>query len=196
MRTSDSQVEISKALAAFHKELTPVKKGSANPFFKSNYADLADIKSVVDPLLAKNGLSVVQHPEGTHEDQVLTTRLMHESGEWQESSMPLYIPKNDAQSQGSAQTYARRYALSAIVGVATEDDDGQAAADSGPVKRSTGTQPGSQAAKASEKNPATDAQWKYLAKLTDQTVESCRAQYGDMNAAACSTLIDSLKEAA
>ena len=194
MLTSESQVEISKALAAFNKKMEPVKKGSANTFFKSNYADLADIKAVADPLLAEHGLAIVQHPEGTHEDQVLTTRLMHESGEWQESSMPLYIPKADAQSQGSALTYGRRYAYSAVVGIATEDDDGQLATDHGPVTRSTGVQPGSRAAK--DMNVATDAQWKYLAKLTDQSVESTRAQYGEMNAAACSTLIDSLKEAA
>ena len=127
MRTSESQVEISKALADFHAEMTSVKKGSANPFFKSNYADLSDIKSAADPLLAKHGLSVTQHPEGSHDDQVLTTRLMHASGEWQESTMPLYIPKADAQGQGSAVTYGRRYAYSAIVGIATEDDDGNAA---------------------------------------------------------------------
>ena len=54
MRTSESQVEISKALADFHAEMTSVKKGSANPFFKSNYADLSDIKSAADPLLAKH----------------------------------------------------------------------------------------------------------------------------------------------
>ena len=135
MRTSESQVEISKALADFHAEMPSVKKGSANPFFKSNYADLSDIKSAADPLLAKHGLSVTQHPEGSHDDQVLTTRLMHASGEWQESTMPLYIPKADAQGQGSAVTYGRRYAYSAIVGIATEDDDGNAAASSGPVAR-------------------------------------------------------------
>lgn len=199
MRTSDSQVEITKALVAFKLENVTIIKGSTNPHFGSAFADLADIKDPTDPALAKHGLVLVQHPETVDGVQCLTSRLMHVSGEWQESTMELYVPKADAQSMGSALTYGKRQSFTAISGVAPkgEDDDGQAATDHGPVTRttrSTGMQPGSQAAKAG--NPASEAQWKYLAKLTNQTVEQAHAQYGSMNAAACSSLIDGLKEAA
>jgi hypothetical protein len=57
----------------------------------------------------------------------LTTRLVHESGEWIEDTATLPLPKNDPQGYGSAMTYARRYALSAITGLYQDDDDGNAA---------------------------------------------------------------------
>lgn len=57
----------------------------------------------------------------------LTTRLIHESGEWIEDMATVPLPKNDPQGYGSAMTYARRYALSAITGLYQDDDDGNAA---------------------------------------------------------------------
>jgi hypothetical protein len=58
---------------------------------------------------------------------VLATRLVHESGEWLESYTPILAKDNTAQAQGSGITYARRYALAAMVGVYQTDDDGNAA---------------------------------------------------------------------
>ena len=202
MEKSETIGELAKALATAqakmpkllkeHTATIPMKSGGK---FSYQYASLADTMAVALPVLSANGISVVQSPGGDRGDQHLTTMLLHESGEWLSDTMPLFIAQNDAQGQGSAITYARRYMFSALVGIAPdEDDDGQAATDYTPTTRSTGTQPGSQAAKAG--NPATDAQWKYLAKLTNQTVEQALAQYGEMNAAACSALIDGLKEAA
>jgi len=196
MLTSESQVEITKALVAYVLDRPEVVKGSVNPHFGSTFADLADIKQPTDPALARHGLFLTQHPETVDGNLVLTSRLMHISGEWQESTMDLYATQNSPQAAGSAITYGKRQAFCGITGVAAkgEDDDGQKADDHGPVTRSSGMQPGSQAAKAG--NPASDPQWKFLAKLTKQTVDETRAQYGEMNAAACSTLIDSLKETA
>ena len=139
MRTSESQVEITKALVAFKREPLLILKGSTNPHFNSKFADLADIKDPADPALAKHGLVLTQHPETIDGELYLTSRLMHVSGEWQESTMELYVPKSDAQSAGSALTYGKRQAYTAITGVAPrgEDDDGQAATDRGPVRVQT-----------------------------------------------------------
>jgi hypothetical protein len=108
-------------------------KDADNPFFRSKYADLASVVEASRPSLIANGLSVVQCTEG----DVLWTMLLHESGEWIKGSIVLkpmrqvkdtgWVESHDPQSYGSCITYARRYAMAAITGVATEDDDGNAA---------------------------------------------------------------------
>jgi hypothetical protein len=87
------------------------------------YADLGDIREAVVPILTRHGLCVTQAPSIYGDQAALTTTLLHESGQWIESEMLLHIEKTDAQGQGSAITYARRYALSAILGIVTESDD-------------------------------------------------------------------------
>jgi len=127
--SSPSVSELAKALAAAQGEFAPVEKNSDNPFFKSRYADLAAVVKAASPITARHGLAVTQIP-GTSADgrTTLRTTLMHESGEWVTSVMTLYLAKPDPQSQGSALTYARRYAYAAILGIVTEeDDDGNAA---------------------------------------------------------------------
>jgi hypothetical protein len=76
---------------------------------------------------AKHGLSLVQMPEYINGDVFLTTRLLHSSGEWMESDYPIKPVKPDPQGYGSAITYARRYCLMAVAGIAPEDDDGNEA---------------------------------------------------------------------
>lgn len=121
--------ELAKALAAFHADLPEVGKGSINPAFHSRYADLADIVKVVLPALAAQGLAWTALPTVTETGFVLEYRLMHVSGEQLEGSWPLPDPsKVNAQALGSAVTYAKRYALSAVTGIAPDaDDDGNAA---------------------------------------------------------------------
>lgn len=121
---------IISALAAFQAEMKPVKKENENPFFKSSYADLAAIWTAAQPMLSKHGLAVSQTfrvdlATGT---TVLATGLLHSSGENFSSEMILPSTKTP-QETGSAITYFRRYALSAILGIVTEDedDDGNAA---------------------------------------------------------------------
>jgi len=119
METSPTLAKLAEALGVFHLEVKPVKKSAENPFFKSSYADLSSILAVQAPLL-KAKLSFVQFPVG---ENTLTTMLMHESGEWMRSNYTLKPVKADPQSAGSAITYARRYALGAILGLSTEEDD-------------------------------------------------------------------------
>lgn len=125
MITSESIVEISKALVAFHASVGKVRKASTNPFFKSKYANLSDILDVISEPLTEAGLAVVQLPHGTNE---LTTRLMHSSGEWLEDTYTMAPTKNDPQGMGSAITYQRRYAIGALLSLnIDEDDDGNTA---------------------------------------------------------------------
>ena len=125
METSTTVVEIAKALSEFQGQVEPVTKDAINPFFKSKYASMENIVATIKKPLVKNGLSFVQLPTG---DNGLTTMILHVSGEWIRSTAIMHPTKNDPQGQGSAITYLRRYALSALLGLVTdEDDDGNKA---------------------------------------------------------------------
>lgn len=117
---------IAKALAVFHEHVKPVTKDKTNPHYKSRYATLDSILDEIKEPLKKANLTFAQLPL---ESGKLRTVLMEcESGETIESTMDIMLTKSDPQAQGSALTYARRYALCAILGIATdEDDDGNAA---------------------------------------------------------------------
>lgn len=121
---SDSIIKIAKALCAFQQEVQNPINTTENSFFKNKYATLADILNEVRPVMAKHGLSFIQIPSGDGSMVVLTTLILHESGEWIEPD-PIFmrVEKPTAQGIGSSITYARRYALSSILGVASEDDD-------------------------------------------------------------------------
>lgn len=125
----ENRKELAAALAKAQGEMEGAKKDTANPFHKSKYADLASVWEAIRGPLSANGLSVVQLVTEAPAGFVgLTTILMHSSG--QQVSSTFHMPVKDAtnpQAVGSALTYARRYALSALVGVAPEDDDGNLA---------------------------------------------------------------------
>lgn len=124
MQKSESIKNIAKALAAFQADVKNPANTETNPFFKSKYAPLNDILNLVRPLLSKHGLSVLQSPSGDGQNVTVTTLITHESGEWIESDpLTLKADKATAQGAGSAITYARRYALSAMLGISSEDDD-------------------------------------------------------------------------
>lgn len=124
MNKSESIAKLASALVKAQSELKAAKKDSANPFFKSKYADLNEVISVVKEPLLKNGIAFLQivTVEGVE------TTLLHESGEFISGVTPIVSAKpNDPQSLGSAITYARRYGLQSIVGLESEDDDGESA---------------------------------------------------------------------
>lgn len=128
MNKSDDIKELALALSKTQSILKGALKDSNNPFFKSKYADLASVWEACREPLAANGLSVVQMPCNDTPDSVaLETILMHTSGQWISSVFSMPVSKHDAQAVGSAITYARRYALAAVVGIAPEDDDGNLA---------------------------------------------------------------------
>lgn len=123
MSKSENIGEIAKALSNFQGSLEAAKKDAENPFFKSNYATLSSVVESAKNLLKSNGLSVVQTTELMGEKVCLVTTLMHVSGQWIAGTLPIIAVKSDPQAQGSAITYARRYAYAAILGIVTDDDD-------------------------------------------------------------------------
>ncbi len=127
MNKSDSIAHLAEALSKAQGQIKGALKDSANPFFKSRYADLASVWDACRKELSENGLSVVQVPEFLDGKPIIVTMLMHSSGEFIYGELPMNPVKDDPQGVGSAITYARRYALSAFVGIAPEDDDGNAA---------------------------------------------------------------------
>jgi len=123
-KTSESIGNIATALSQFQGEVQNPANIANNPFFKSKYAPLAEVLNTVRPVLAKYGLSVIQNTHNSDDKVYVHTLLMHKSGEWIESDpLELKVEKNTPQGVGSAITYGRRYALSAITGVASEEDD-------------------------------------------------------------------------
>lgn len=126
--TSDSTDKLDEALAKAQGEMEGALKDSENPYFKSRYADLASVWAACRAPLSKYKISVTQWPIHSEDSHLhIITRLAH-LGQWMQSEFSLPVAKVDPQGYVAAATYARRCALSAAVGVAPEDDDGNAAA--------------------------------------------------------------------
>ena len=126
--------ELAAALSKAQGEMEAALKGAENPFFKSRFADLNSIIGASREPLTRNGLCVTQSiitnaTEANSNAMALMTQISHSSGQWIRSVMPIILTKTDHQSVGSACTYYRRYAYSALVGVVAEDDDGERAMD-------------------------------------------------------------------
>lgn len=137
MKHSDELKNLAKALAKFQADIKDPARDKDNPYFKSKYVALDGLLDAVRPVLAANGLSFIQSPVSNGQDMGVATLLMHDSGEWIESDpFMLHAVKNDPQAGGSVITYARRYSLSAVLGVAWDDDDDANMATKGHQSRS------------------------------------------------------------
>ena len=123
MSVTRSQEAYSEALVAAIGELSNVAKTAANPFFKSKYAPLDAIIDATRPILAKHGLAVTQQPIFMEGTAGVETTILHKGGHSTTSTLLLPLKDQSPQGAGSAITYARRYALAAVLGVASEDDD-------------------------------------------------------------------------
>lgn len=128
MDKSDSINELATALAKAQGAIRGAEKSRENPAFRSRYSTLDDIWEACREPLSANGLAVVQAPVTSEPGTVaLSTTLLHSSGQWIGGLLVVPVTKQDAQGYGSALTYARRYSLAALVGVCSDDDDGNAA---------------------------------------------------------------------
>jgi len=154
--SSESIVEISKALCEVQKGLDHAKKRTENDFFKSKYAELSDVWDVLKKPVTENGIAIWQFPVTDYLNRVekdvvyseyvnrekvhktfqvrvplvkVITMAVHSSGEYIKSTFTITPNEDTAQSIGSATTYARRYSLSAIFGVCPRDDDGNDASE-------------------------------------------------------------------
>lgn len=174
MNRSETLCEIAKALALAQAEMRGAVKDSENPHLKNRYADLASVWEACREPLTKHGLSVVQSTRMEGSGVVIETMLLHSSGEFIMGEISLPPVKSDPQGHGSAITYARRYALAAMVGVAPEDDDGHAGSERGKAGADTAKGKGSPQPPlppASEGGKKTPQQWAdgYMAAIARVT---------------------------
>ena len=140
MKTSESITEISAALAKALPEIQNATKDADNPAYRSSYATLNSVMDAVKPPRFEHGVVVIQGPGWRDGIVTVTTRFLHESGEWIETEAGAPVAHRwervdgevtdkgpDAQTAGSAISYLRRYSLAAMAGITQEDDDGNAA---------------------------------------------------------------------
>ncbi len=120
MERSETFIELFKSLSLFQIKMDKIEKTSENPFYKSKYADLSNILSAIQIPLVESGLVFSQHPNNGK----LETIVVHiETGQYMSSTYDISPAKQDPQGIGSAITYARRYALSSILGLNIGDSD-------------------------------------------------------------------------
>ena len=119
--------ELAKALINVQRTIQPAVKDATNPFVQNRYATLNSVMDSCREALLGNSIWMTQFPVPAEPGYLgLVTKLTHaESGQWQSSLAVVPLPKADPQGMGSAMTYARRYALSAMLGIVTDDDDGE-----------------------------------------------------------------------
>lgn len=136
MEHSDNMGKLGKALAAFQAEVKDPSRDGQNPHFRSKYVQIDGLLAAVRPMAAKHGLSIIQSTGGNGQDISVTTMILHDSGEWLlTDALSIRPSKQDPQGCMSAITYARRYSLSAALGVAWDDDDDGNAASEKEIKQ-------------------------------------------------------------
>lgn len=128
MNKSDSIAKLAAAMVKAQTQVGIAIKNAVNPHLKNRYADLGAVWDAIAPAMKEYGLAAVQMPAPSDDGRLhLETMLLHESGEWMSSIMVMPLAKQDPQGYGAALTYARRYALAALMGVTQDDDDGDRA---------------------------------------------------------------------
>ena len=159
--TSKEIGELVKALAKVQGSIKPAKRESTNPFFKAKYADLTSVWDSCRKELSQNNLVIIQTTKGNDGKVTVITTLAHESGQWIRGEISLRPVKTDPQGYGSALTYARRYSLAAMVGIATGEDDDAEDATRGKKEKVKTTYLGNKV------KPATTAEEKELAEIDE-----------------------------
>jgi hypothetical protein len=123
MKHSDAINELAAALAKAQGAMGNAPFNKVNPHFKSKYADLASVRDTVTPHLSANGLSLVQVTVPENGSLLVVTSLIHSSGQWLSSEYPILCDVTKPQAMASSLSYARRYSISCICGIASEEDD-------------------------------------------------------------------------
>jgi hypothetical protein len=138
MQRSEQIQDLTAALAKAQAEIEGATKDKKNDHFKSSYADLGAVWDAIRAPLTKHGLSVIQFPRACEMGVEVETTLLHTSGQYMSDTLALPVSKRDAHGFGSAITYARRYSLMAVAGIAPVDDDGNAAVGNGQAESRRG----------------------------------------------------------
>lgn len=172
IRTSEQIDKVSAAMLAAQSKIKNAELDSSNPHFRSKYASLTAVLDACKKPLNESGILFMQAPAGGQDKETLclVTRFIHaESGQWIEASFFMPLQKIDPQGMGSAITYARRYSLMAMLGMAAEDDDAEAA-----MNRSAppGQQPAPQRPAPRNPAPAQGMSEDGLPSLRDVTFEA------------------------
>ena len=123
MKTSEKMDQMLPDLFKVKASILPLKKQADNPYFNSKYVDLNAVLEGVDSILEANGFILLQPVVG----RTVETTILHKSGQFISSEMELVLDKNTMQALGSAISYARRYSLVSLLGLKSEDDDGNSA---------------------------------------------------------------------
>lgn len=134
MRMSDSIAQLAEALSRAQGQIDDATKTGVNPHFRSKYADLAAVRSVIREPLAVNDISIIQAPRTLDGEVEVETMLLHKSGEYISETLRLPVGKWDAHGIGSGISYARRYGLLSILALAAADDDGNEAVEKAPAR--------------------------------------------------------------
>lgn len=128
MKTSTSFKEIIPDLIKAQKELKPVLKKGTNPHFRSDYAEYEDVIEEIKRVLNKNNMWITHPTHFESEKLIMETVIIHTSGEWVSTELPIINKVGTDQGLGSSITYTKRYSAEALMGVSTiKDDDGNAA---------------------------------------------------------------------
>lgn len=120
---SESRSELFKALVKAQSEFKTIPFDKINPHFKNKYASLSSTIEMIRPILGQNGLAILQSVESENSKWSVETKLIHSSGEFISTTVDLIIVKHDMQGLGSAVTYAKRYAIQALLCITGDDDD-------------------------------------------------------------------------
>jgi len=167
MNTSPDIDQISAALVLAQQAMLPLIKDSANPFFKSKYADLQAVTEACYPALQANGICVMQSAESMGLAGInIKTRLLHKSGQFIETDCAIPPAGQDPQKYGSAVTYGRRYGLQAAVGLAAIDDDGEGAMNRNSPKQAPAAKPAPVVVKPTDKDE----------EMVDKIIEAFKQQ--------------------
>jgi hypothetical protein len=192
MKMSDTITEIASALCKAQAEIDDATKTGINPVFKSKYADLAALRAVIREPLAKNDLAIMQFPRTVEGKGVeVETMLVHKSGEFMSETLFMPVHKWDAHGIGSGITYGRRYGLSAVLCVASDDDDGNGAVQAGPAPAAA---PAKKATKVDLVALKADGE-----KIAKKGTEALREWYKSISSderTAAAAFLDELKKAA
>ena len=167
---SENILSLAVALSKAQKKMGAALKNAENPYYKSKYSDFKAVIDTIKEPLNENGISFLQAVEGSPENPTVETILLHESGQYFCIKTPIYCLKpNDPQAFGKGITYSKRYALQALLGLPSEDDDAEAA-----MNRDGKTKPATKSAPQAQKKSnaiVEQAFFNYTTEKKDECLE-------------------------